>query len=170
MAIGSGLGSTFGQRYGNGINISDIAAFDGGTSGHIAFCFQSEAKIVWDASGAPSSNSPKSALFSPSAGQYQFGVNHATTPTTQTIKAHDVVTGTGADLVLAGGTGSVANGDVILDGENRAAFVADANALISFSGSDTVSLMTLESDFGALVSAFNALKATVISHGLMNPA
>lgn len=104
------------------------------------------------------------------AAAFKLGADHPTTATTQTVKAHDVVTGTGANLVLAGGTGSVANGDVILDGENRAAFVADANALISFSGSDTVSLMTLESDFGALVSAFNALKATVISHGLMNPA
>lgn len=35
-------------------------------------------------------------------------------PTATTIKAHDVTTGTGADLVLKGGTGSVANGNVII--------------------------------------------------------
>lgn len=49
-----------------------------------------------------------------SAWTYQFGENHATTPTAQTIKAHDVTTGTGADLILSGGTGSVANGNVII--------------------------------------------------------
>lgn len=42
----------------------------------------------------------------------QLGVDHATTATTQTIKAHNVTTGTGANLVLAGGTGSVMGGSV----------------------------------------------------------
>jgi hypothetical protein len=42
----------------------------------------------------------------------RLGANHPTTPTLQTIKAHDVTTGTGADLLLSGGTGSVANGMV----------------------------------------------------------
>ena len=44
----------------------------------------------------------------------QLGVDHATTATTQTIKAHNVTTGLGANLVLAGGTGSVAGGSVSL--------------------------------------------------------
>ena len=44
----------------------------------------------------------------------QLGVDHATTATTQTIKAHNVTTGTGADLVLTGGTGSVNGGMVKL--------------------------------------------------------
>ena len=46
------------------------------------------------------------------AATLQLGVNHATTATNQTIKAHNVTTGTGADLILCGGTGSVANGNV----------------------------------------------------------
>lgn len=46
------------------------------------------------------------------AASLQLGVNHATTATNQTIKAHNVTTGTGADLCLKGGTGSVANGVV----------------------------------------------------------
>ena len=44
----------------------------------------------------------------------QMGDDHATTATTQTIKAHNVTTGTGADLVLTGGTGSVNGGMVKL--------------------------------------------------------
>ncbi len=43
-----------------------------------------------------------------------LGILHATTPTNQTFKAHNVTTGTGAALTLAGGTGSVAGGAVIL--------------------------------------------------------
>ena len=46
------------------------------------------------------------------AATMQLGVNHATTATKQTIKAHNVTTGTGATLCLAGGTGSSAGGDV----------------------------------------------------------
>ena len=48
------------------------------------------------------------------AAKLQLGVDHATTATNQTIKAHNVTTGTGANLVLAGGTGSVAGGSVSL--------------------------------------------------------
>lgn len=55
-------------------------------------------------------------LVRPAAAVLQLGVNHATTPTAQTIKAHDVTTGTGADLILKGGTGSVADGGITLDG------------------------------------------------------
>jgi len=46
------------------------------------------------------------------AASLQLGSNHATTATAQTIKAHNVTTGNGANLVLAGGTGSVAGGTV----------------------------------------------------------
>ncbi len=46
------------------------------------------------------------------AASLQLGSNHATTATAQTIKAHNVTTGTGANLVLAGGTGSVMGGSV----------------------------------------------------------
>lgn len=44
----------------------------------------------------------------------QMGANHATTPTAQVFKAHNVTTGTGADMSIRGGTGSVADGYVRL--------------------------------------------------------
>jgi hypothetical protein len=44
----------------------------------------------------------------------QLGNNDPTTPAGQMIKAHDVTTGTGASLMLAGGKGSVAGGAVVL--------------------------------------------------------
>lgn len=46
------------------------------------------------------------------AAHLKLGLLHATTATNQTLSAHNVTTGTGADLILAGGTGSVANGNV----------------------------------------------------------
>jgi len=49
-----------------------------------------------------------------SAAVWQAGLNHATTTTNQTIKAHDVTTGTGAALDLRGGNGSVAGGAVTI--------------------------------------------------------
>jgi len=48
------------------------------------------------------------------AASLQLGVDHATTATAQTIKAHNVTTGTGANLVLTGGTGSINGGMVKL--------------------------------------------------------
>ena len=48
------------------------------------------------------------------AATLQIGVDHATTPTEQTFKAHNVTTGTGAALKLCGGTGSVGKGAVII--------------------------------------------------------
>ena len=50
------------------------------------------------------------------AASLQLGINHATTATNQTIKAHNVTTGTGADLTLSGGTGSAGNGAVRISG------------------------------------------------------
>jgi hypothetical protein len=44
------------------------------------------------------------------AASIKMGSLHATTPTNQTFSAHNVTTGTGAALTLAGGTGSVAGG------------------------------------------------------------
>lgn len=58
------------------------------------------------------------------AATLQLGQNHASTPTAQTIKAHNVTTGTGASLEIAGGTGSVARGNVTLNGGNRSAYIA----------------------------------------------
>lgn len=48
------------------------------------------------------------------AATVQFGLDHATTATNQLIKAHDVTTGTGASMTIAGGKGSAAGGAVIL--------------------------------------------------------
>lgn len=48
------------------------------------------------------------------AASLQLGADHATTPTDQTIKAHNVTTGTGAALKLCGGTGSAGKGAVII--------------------------------------------------------
>lgn len=45
------------------------------------------------------------------ASAIQLGKDHDTTPTAQTLKAHDVATGTGASMTIAGGKGSVAGGD-----------------------------------------------------------
>jgi hypothetical protein len=45
---------------------------------------------------------------------FQVGQNHATVASSGTLKAHDVTTGTGASMTIAGGTGSVAGGAVIL--------------------------------------------------------
>jgi len=48
------------------------------------------------------------------AASLQLGSTHATTPTDQTFKAHNVTTGTGAALKLCGGAGSVGKGAVII--------------------------------------------------------
>lgn len=53
-------------------------------------------------------------LFNASASALQLGANHATTATAQTIKAHNVTTGAGADLKLCGGTGSTTKGAVVV--------------------------------------------------------
>jgi hypothetical protein len=58
----------------------------------------------------------------------QIGTNHATTPTLQTLKAHDVTTGTGAGLLLSGGTGDAGKGAVTLDGGNRSVYIASPSA------------------------------------------
>lgn len=68
--------------------------------------------LGFGSSGTNNSNADTLLLRGGAAATLQLGVNHATTATNQTIKAHNVTTGTGADLILAGGTGSVANGNV----------------------------------------------------------
>ena len=66
--------------------------------------------IAWSSGNA--SSTKDLLLGRAAAATLQLGQTHATTPTTQIIKAHNVTTGTGADLCLKGGTGSVANGVV----------------------------------------------------------
>jgi hypothetical protein len=63
-----------------------------------------------------------------SAGVFQLGENHATTPTAQRIQAHGVTTGTGAPMTIAGGSGSAGQGDVILEGGNRSVYIASPSA------------------------------------------
>lgn len=73
----------------------------------------SELPFGWT-SGAVASGTPDTTLWRDSAAVVRLGANHATTPTAQTLKAHDVTTGTGASLTIGGGKGSVAGGSVVL--------------------------------------------------------
>lgn len=73
------------------------------------------------------------------AATLQLGVDHATTATAQKIKAHNVTTGTGASLILCGGTGSVAGGSVKLaapstTGAGVVAVEVGAGGLLGFFG------------------------------------
>ncbi len=72
------------------------------------------------------------------AASWQMGQDHATAPTAQTIKAHDVTTGTGASLTIAGGKGSVAGGAVIIatsvtNGAPATAVTIDAAQVVNLS-------------------------------------
>lgn len=53
------------------------------------------------------------------AATLQLGEDHATTGTTQTVKSHNVTTGVGGGLRLAGGDGSTAKGAVTIDSRWR---------------------------------------------------
>lgn len=57
---------------------------------------------------------PNECISRVAAFTYQFGLNTAATPNAQTLKAHNVTTGVGANLVLSGGTGSSGNGVVVI--------------------------------------------------------
>ena len=65
-------------------------------------------------SGAATHTKGDTIISRESAATLQLGADHATTPTAQTFKAHDVTTGTGAPLWLTGGKGSVAGGSAII--------------------------------------------------------
>jgi len=84
------------------------------------------------------------------AATLQLGTDHATAATGQTIKAHDVVTGTGADLTLSGGTGSVANGDIILSGDVHASQITGTNNNFVGEGAGESNSGTNNSGFGGL--------------------
>lgn len=77
----------------------------------VGLAFGSARKLSWS-STVNYYDSKDVVLCRAAAATLQLGDNHATTATNQTIKAHNVTTGTGADLILQGGTGSVANGYV----------------------------------------------------------
>ena len=69
--------------------------------------------IQWSATTA-ATGTPDTFMGRKSAAVVQFGMDHATTAISQTIKAHDVTTGTGAAMNIQGGTGSTAGGAVTL--------------------------------------------------------
>lgn len=81
--------------------------------------------------------SPDLVLKRSAAAILQMGDNHATTATAQTIKAHNVTTGSGANLTLCGGLGSIAGGSVILGasastGAPDTVIEVKANATLAF--------------------------------------
>jgi len=107
--FGSGTENVIGWsgKYGAG------SWFQGGSgnwyTGFLIGAGTGEFRIASDAGGT---NAVR--LFNASASSLQLGANHATTPTDQTLKAHNVTTGVGAALKLCGGTGSVGYGAVII--------------------------------------------------------
>lgn len=98
---------------------------------------------VWHASAALNFND-QAHFGLGGAATFQCGKDHATTATTQTIKAHDVTAGTGANLAIKGGAGSVANGQPFLDGPGRVQ-ISDISA------------------------QFHLIAATLFDHGLAEP-
>lgn len=57
-----------------------------------------------------STGSGKNILLQPKSNTVKIGIDHSTTGSTQFVQAHNVTTGTGANLIAKGGTGSLANG------------------------------------------------------------
>jgi hypothetical protein len=66
-------------------------------------------------SSAPSGSGYSTGIFLASLNSYELtlGYTQATTPNNQTLKAHNVTTGTGAALTVAGGTGTSAVGAAV---------------------------------------------------------
>lgn len=83
-----------------------------GSGGPTEFRLGSGATIAWRSTTRSDSGANDLIVFRAAAASLQLGENHATTAINQTLKAHNVTTGTGADLILSGGTGSVAGGKV----------------------------------------------------------
>ncbi len=84
--------------------------------------------LEWTSSGSPTIAPDLIVGRGGAAATLQLGRNHATTPTNQCLKAHNVTTGTGGSLEIAGGTGSVARGAVTLNGGNRSIYIASPSA------------------------------------------
>lgn len=113
----SGTTKVFGvEKVGGGITIEIPGARSTSNTWSLDFyelglALGSARKVSWS-STVNYYDSKDVVLCRAAAATLQLGDNHATTATNQTIKAHNVTTGTGADLILQGGTGSVANGYV----------------------------------------------------------
>lgn len=140
-----------------------------GSSGYIGF-----------SSSAASSPTLNDAFFTrAAAASIQMGTNHATTATHQTFKAHDVTTGVGADLILKGGTGSVADGYVKIGASTGglAFFGASGSPLISGNINTNISsggvgsalLDDTQSDggLGGGAYTFGGLVAALKSYGII---
>ena len=118
----------------------DLLIFQGGnsqrstgvgyTGGLAGLSFGVQCSIRWT-NDTPAST-PELILSRAAAASLQLGSNHDTTPTSQTIKAHNVTTGTGADLVLTGGTGSVNNGMVKLSNASGEVRMSVGDAGVGF--------------------------------------
>lgn len=91
-----------------------ISQADTVQSESMAVQFGARGVVTWQSTNRQDTGSVDLLLMRDAAAVLQLGLDHASSPTAQTLKAHDVTTGTGASLTLAGGTGSVAGGAVIL--------------------------------------------------------
>lgn len=93
----------------------------------------------------------------------QLGLNHATTPTAQTIKAHDVTTGVGAALNLKGGQGSAGSGPVNIQTNLGLPFMTfdQANLNASFCNMVMISDIADMLAIGGLVSGGNGPYCTL---------
>lgn len=113
LIVGLSGGSSYGVvRAGSGglyfeFSGVNVAKFDGPSQ---QFRFTSIGVLAWGSSSVGSSSDLIAGRSA--AASLQLGLDHATSATNQTLKAHNVTTGTGADLILSGGTGSVASGKV----------------------------------------------------------
>lgn len=125
-------------------------------------------------------NAAPTAFFkSPGADIIQMGSNHATTPTHQTFKAHDVTTGAGADLLLQGGSGSTDDGYVKIGtttgglaffGASGSQIVSgNTNTNISSAGVGSPLLDDTQSDggLGGGAYTFGGLVAALKSYGII---
>lgn len=153
----------------SGFYIDQDAGLLVGSSGYIGF-----------SSAAASSPTLNDAFFTrAAAASIQMGANHATTPTHQTFKAHDVTTGAGADLLLQGGSGSTDDGYVKIGtttgglaffGASGSQIVSgNTNTNISSAGVGSPLLDDTQSD-GSLAGGsytFGGLVAALKSYGII---
>lgn len=133
LGTGAGANVNFGNSYNGGTYLSVGANASnlqtGGVQGHrfadqyvtnpgytIAADVGTSALSITTAATASTArtNAASQTWFRDGAGTWQAGIDNATTPTNQTIKAHDVTTGTGSALDLRGGNGSTSGGAVTI--------------------------------------------------------
>jgi hypothetical protein len=112
-AIGFSANVGNGFRYASTGIVFSSSSNDVWFSAAYQFVMRNTMTIGWASSTSPVA-SMDTLLGRAAAATVQVGLDHATAPTAQTIKAHNVTTGTGASMTLAGGTGSVAGGELIL--------------------------------------------------------